>query len=57
MQAYNISYGYQILNKKPLSKKQVEAILSQPYINKKIGNDIIKIPTKHLSVNKYIIVI
>ena len=57
MTGYNITYGFKKINNKPLTEESVKLIMNQPYINKKIGNKIVKIPTNNLSVSKCVIII
>lgn len=57
MVGYNITYGYNKINNKPLTEKSVKLILKQPFIHKKVGNKIVKIPTNNLSVSKCVIII
>lgn len=52
---YNINYGSQQLNTFPITKENINRIMKEKYVHKKINNELKKIPTSMITVTKCII--
>jgi len=56
MKKFNIYYGYNKINSKPLKEEEVNNIMDQKYIYKVIGNHNMKIKTSDIKIIKCTII-